>query len=109
MPFEITMPQLSDTMTEGTLVKWFKKEGDPVKAGEQIADVETDKATMAMESADGGVLASLLVKEGQKVPVGTILAVVASSKEEPAQVKQKYQNANAAPAKQGAASPAKAA
>ena len=45
MPVEITMPQLSDTMTEGTVVKWLKKEGDKVKAGENIAEVETDKAT----------------------------------------------------------------
>ena len=49
MPSEITMPQLSDTMTEGTVVKWHKKEGDKVKAGEEIAEIETDKATMEME------------------------------------------------------------
>ena len=57
MPSEITMPQLSDTMTEGTVVKWHKKEGDKVKAGEEIADVETDKATMPMEAFDAGTLA----------------------------------------------------
>ena len=49
MPTEITMPQLTDTMTEGTVVKWLKKEGDKVKAGEIIAEVETDKAVMEME------------------------------------------------------------
>ena len=48
---QITMPQLSDTMTEGTLVKWHKREGDKVKEGEKVADVETDKATMEMESS----------------------------------------------------------
>src|SRR5687767_5947639 len=66
MPFELNMPQLSDTMTEGTLVKWNKKEGDAVKAGEEIADVETDKATMPMECAEAGTLAILLVPEGGK-------------------------------------------
>ena len=50
MPAEVTMPQLSDTMTEGTLIKWNKKEGDPIKAGEEIADIETDKATMPLEA-----------------------------------------------------------
>ena len=54
MSADITMPQLSDTMTEGTLVKWLKKEGEPVKSGEKIAEVETDKAVMEMESFDAG-------------------------------------------------------
>ncbi len=74
MPAEITMPQLSDTMTEGTLIKWHKKEGDKVKEGEKIADVETDKATMEMESSEAGTLAAIMVKEGDKVPVGSLLA-----------------------------------
>ena len=65
MPAEITMPQLSDTMTEGTVVKWHKKEGDKVRAGEEIADVETDKAVMPMEAFDGGTLAVILV-EGRR-------------------------------------------
>ena len=66
MPSEITMPQLSDTMTEGTLVKWLKKEGDKVKEGDAVAEVETDKAVMPMESFENGVLAATLVKEGEK-------------------------------------------
>ena len=70
MPVEITMPQLSDTMTEGTVVKWHKKEGDKVKAGEEIAEVETDKATMEMEAFEGGTLAAIVVPEGEKVAVG---------------------------------------
>ena len=65
MPAEITMPQLSDTMSEGTLIKWHKKEGEKVRAGEEIADVETDKATMPMEAFDAGTLAVIVVKEGQ--------------------------------------------
>jgi pyruvate dehydrogenase E2 component (dihydrolipoamide acetyltransferase) len=99
MPIEITMPQLSDTMTEGTLVKWFKKEGDKVKAGEQIADVETDKATMPMEVSESGTVACVLAAEGQKVKVGDLLAVVATGKEDPADVKKKYQTAAAIPPK----------
>ena len=54
MSADITMPQLSDTMTEGTLVKWLKKEGEKVTAGEKIAEVETDKAVMEMEAFDAG-------------------------------------------------------
>src|SRR5215217_5776349 len=60
MPSEITMPQLSDTMTEGTVVKWLKKDGDKVKDGEIIAEVETDKATMEWEAADSGTLAVIV-------------------------------------------------
>src|SRR5438128_1264207 len=71
---EITMPQLSDTMTEGTVVKWHKKEGDKVREGDKIADVETDKAVMEMESFESGVLSKILVKEGEKVQVGSPLA-----------------------------------
>jgi len=67
MPSEITMPQLSDTMTEGTVIKWHKKEGDKVKAGEEIADIETDKATMPMEAFEGGTLSHIAVQAGQKV------------------------------------------
>jgi pyruvate/2-oxoglutarate dehydrogenase complex dihydrolipoamide acyltransferase (E2) component len=65
MPFEITMPQLSDTMTEGTVVKWLKNEGDKVSSGEMIAEVETDKATMEMEAFDSGTLAVILVRAGE--------------------------------------------
>lgn len=81
MPAEITMPQLSDTMTEGTLVKWLVKEGDAVKSGQIVAEVETDKATMEMESFESGTLAQIVVKEGEKVPVGGRLAVVAKAGE----------------------------
>src|SRR5687768_18468725 len=90
MPAEITMPQLSDTMSEGTLVKWLKKEGDKVKAGEEIADVETDKATMPMEAFESGTLAVVTVKEGQKAPVGAVLAVIATGSDNVEEVKKKY-------------------
>src|SRR5580704_255786 len=90
MPAEITMPQLSDTMTEGTVVKWHKKEGDKIKSGEEIADVETDKATMPMEAFDAGTLAVILVAEGQKVKVGQPIGVIATGSEKPEDVKKKY-------------------
>jgi pyruvate dehydrogenase E2 component (dihydrolipoamide acetyltransferase) len=89
MSADITMPQLSDTMTEGTLVKWLKKEGEPVKSGEKIAEVETDKAVMEMECFDAGVVAALIVPEGQKAAVGSLLAVIATGSEDPAEVKKK--------------------
>ncbi len=88
MPTEITMPQLSDTMTEGTLVKWKKKEGDAVKQGEEIADIETDKATMPMEAFEDGKLAWIAIDEGQKVKVGQTIAVLAVAGEDPAAVKE---------------------
>jgi pyruvate dehydrogenase E2 component (dihydrolipoamide acetyltransferase) len=90
MPTEITMPQLSDTMSEGTVVKWLKREGDKVAAGEKIAEVETDKAVMEMESFDAGTLAVIVAKEGDKVAVGKPIGVLASSKETVSDVKQKY-------------------
>lgn len=96
MPSEITMPQLSDTMTEGTVVKWYKKEGDKVKSGEKVADVETDKAVMEMESFEAGTLAVIIAPEGTKVPVGGTIAVVAGAKEDVAQVKQSYSGSAAA-------------
>jgi pyruvate dehydrogenase E2 component (dihydrolipoamide acetyltransferase) len=90
MPVEITMPQLSDTMTEGTVVKWNKREGDRVKAGDEIADVETDKATMPYEAAEAGTLAHVAVKEGDKVAVGALIAVLATGSENAADVKKQY-------------------
>jgi dihydrolipoamide dehydrogenase len=96
MPAEITMPQLSDTMTEGTVVKWHKKEGEKVKSGEEIVDVETDKATMPFEAAESGTLAHVAVKEGEKVPVGALIAVIATAKENPADVKKQFAAASGA-------------
>ena len=73
---EITMPKLSDTMTEGTLLRWRKKKGDKVEIGDILAEVETDKATMEMESFEEGTLADIFVPEGGKVVVGAPLALV---------------------------------
>src|SRR4051812_10432884 len=96
MPIPITMPQQSDTMTEGTVVKWLKKEGDKIKAGEIIAEIETDKATMEMEAFDAGTLAIILAGPGQKAPVGAPIAVMATGKESADEVKKQY--ASGAPA-----------
>jgi pyruvate dehydrogenase E2 component (dihydrolipoamide acetyltransferase) len=76
MSINIEMPKLSDTMTEGTLLKWLKKVGDSIEVGDVIAEVETDKATMEMEAFDEGVLSEIFVEEGQKVEVGQKLAIL---------------------------------
>src|ERR1700681_4270951 len=79
---EITMPKLSDTMTEGTLVSWKKKKGDKVSAGEVIAEIETDKATMEWESPEDGTLTEIYVEEGGKVNVGDKIAFISEEGEE---------------------------
>ena len=77
MPIEILMPALSPTMTEGNLVKWHKKEGDPVKAGDVIAEIETDKATMEVEAVDEGRIGKILVPEGtEQVKVNQAIAIL---------------------------------
>ena len=83
MPIYIEMPKLSDTMTEGTLVKWRKKEGDVVEVGDVIAEVETDKATMEMEAFDSGLLHQHLVKEGGKVAIGAQIGLLWKKGEKP--------------------------
>src|SRR6266702_2034891 len=104
MPINILMPALSPTMEKGNLAKWLKKEGDPVKAGDIIAEIETDKATMEVEAADEGVLAKIVVPEGTAdVPVNQLIAVLAGEGED-----VKAAAAGAA-AKGGAPSPAPAA
>lgn len=79
---EIQMPKLSDTMTEGTLVAWKKKKGDKVTAGEVIAEIETDKATMEWESPEDGTLTEIYVQEGGKVNVGDRIAFIGEEGEE---------------------------
>lgn len=82
MASELEMPKLSDTMTEGTILRWLKKEGDAVEIGDEIAEIETDKATMAMEVFDEGVLGKILVAEGEKAPVGAVIAILSAEGEE---------------------------
>jgi pyruvate dehydrogenase E2 component (dihydrolipoamide acetyltransferase) len=83
MPIDITMPALSPTMESGTLAKWLVKEGDIVKPGDVIAEIETDKATMEVEAADEGTMAKIVVAEGtENVPVGALIAVLAEEGED---------------------------
>ncbi|RYY25905.1 MAG: pyruvate dehydrogenase complex dihydrolipoamide acetyltransferase [Sphingomonadales bacterium] len=105
MGIEIKMPALSPTMEEGTLAKWLVKEGDTVKSGDLLAEIETDKATMEFEAVDEGVIGKITVAEGtDNVKVGTVIAVMAGEGGEEAPAPAK---AEAAPAKAEAA-PAKA-
>jgi len=83
MPINILMPALSPTMEKGNLAKWLKKEGDKVKSGDVIAEIETDKATMEVEAVDEGTLAKIVVPEGtQDVPVNELIAVLAGDGED---------------------------
>jgi pyruvate dehydrogenase E2 component (dihydrolipoamide acetyltransferase) len=113
------MPLLSPSMTEGTVVKWLKKEGDAVKSGEVIAEVETDKATMDLEAFDSGILRKILVPEGAKVPVQSKIGIIGTKDEKidesvsapaPAEAKvapaEKAEAPKAAPAVAVAAAPA---
>ena len=86
---EITMPKLSDTMTEGVVVRWHKKKGDVVATGDVLAEIETDKATMEMEAFDDGVLKEIYVPEGQKVSVGERIALIGNEHESPSAPVQK--------------------
>ena len=83
MPVNILMPALSPTMEKGNLAKWLKKEGDKVKAGDVIAEIETDKATMEVEAVDEGTIAKIMVAEGTAdVPVNQVIAVLAEEGED---------------------------
>ncbi len=87
MPINVFMTQLSPTMAEGKIVRWLKQEGDHLKAGEVVAEVETDKATMEMEVVDEGTLHKILSPQGSTVQVGAVIAVIA---EEGEKVPQDY-------------------
>src|SRR5882724_11149241 len=88
MPTEILMPALSPTMEKGNLAKWLKKEGDPVKSGDVIAEIETDKATMEVEAVDEGTLGKILVPEGTNdVAVNTPIAMILGDGESAAALK----------------------
>jgi pyruvate dehydrogenase E2 component (dihydrolipoamide acetyltransferase) len=87
MSIEIKMPALSPTMEEGTLAKWLVKEGDTVSAGDLMAEIETDKATMEFEAVDEGTIARILVPEGEEgVKVGAVIAILAEEGEDAASV-----------------------
>ncbi|APO86914.1 MULTISPECIES: pyruvate dehydrogenase complex E1 component subunit beta [unclassified Marivivens] len=105
MATEILMPALSPTMEEGTLAKWLKKEGDTISAGDIIAEIETDKATMEFEAVDEGIMGKILIAEGtENVKVNTPIAVLVEDGEEvPADAGQSAPAAEAAPAATAAA------
>jgi pyruvate dehydrogenase E2 component (dihydrolipoamide acetyltransferase) len=107
MPINILMPALSPTMEKGNLAKWLKKEGDKVKSGDVIAEIETDKATMEVEAVDEGTIAKILIPEGtQDVAVNDVIAVLAGDGED---VKSAGAGAASAPPKTATASQASAA
>src|SRR5471030_1046150 len=94
MPIQVLMPALSPTMEKGNLAKWLKKEGDTVKSGDVIAEIETDKATMEVEAVDEGTLGKILVPEGTiDVAVNTPIAMILGEGEDAATLKD---GANAA-------------
>ena len=96
---EVVMPQMGADMTEGTVVRWLKNEGEPVERGEIIAEIETDKANVEIEAFESGVFRKVLVGEGETVSVGTVIAVIASTEEDVSQ----YEAAAAKPAEAKAA------
>src|SRR6188472_2113127 len=109
MPINILMPALSPTMEKGNLAKWLKKEGDTVKSGDIIAEIETDKATMEVEAVDEGTIAKIVVPEGTAdVPVNQVIAVLAGEGEDVKSTAAGADKALAAPAPkpQTAAAPA---
>lgn len=109
MVTEVVMPKMGYDMTEGTIVRWRKQEGDEVKRGEVIADVETTKVTVEVESYGAGVLRKILVPEGQTVPVGEIVAIIADRDESIPGLEEKAPaRQRAAPAVKEAAKPTEA-
>ncbi|MDP7342973.1 MAG: biotin/lipoyl-containing protein, partial [Alphaproteobacteria bacterium] len=77
MPINLLMPALSPTMTDGNIVSWMKKEGDAIAAGDLLCEIETDKATMEIESVDDGVLGKIVTPDGtENVPVNAVIGVI---------------------------------
>jgi len=82
MKYPVNVPQLTETMEEAAITKWYKAAGEPVQKKENLYQVETDKSTMDVESVDAGFLCEILAAEGQTVKVGQQIAVIAQSREE---------------------------
>jgi pyruvate dehydrogenase E2 component (dihydrolipoyllysine-residue acetyltransferase) len=98
MPIEITMPRLSDTMEVGTVIKWNVKVGDEVSAGDILADIETDKATMELQCFDDGTVAKIIANEGDNVEVGKAIMIIAEEDEDVADAASSASSATTAPA-----------
>ena len=101
---KITMPALSSTMKEGRVVSWLKNEGDPIEAGEAIMVVESDKADMDVEAFEDGILAKILVGEGEMAPVGDAVAIIAESAADVESAIADYHNGGSSSAASAAAS-----
>lgn len=82
MATKVLMPKLSDTMEEGTILKWVRKEGEKVKQGETIVEIESDKADMELEAYDSGILRKIIVPEGGKAPIGALIAIIGDQDED---------------------------
>ncbi len=82
MAIKVTMPRLSDTMTEGTVATWLKKVGDKVSEGDILAEIETDKATMEFESFNEGTLLHIGIQTGETAPVDALLAIIGNEGED---------------------------
>ena len=94
----VTMPRLSDTMTEGTVATWLKKVGDEIKEGDILAEIETDKATMEFESFNAGTLLFIGITEGQSAPVDSVLAIIGPKGTDITGIAENYKNGGATPA-----------
>jgi len=102
MPAEIVMPRMSDTMEQGRIVRWLKKPGDHVEKGEPLAEIETDKAVVQLESYETGTLEKILLPEGESAPIGRPIAQIATGREA---AEREARVAAAAPAERPAAAP----
>ncbi len=96
----ILMPRLSDTMTEGVIASWHKKVGDPVKKGEVLAEIETDKATMELESYKDGTLLHVGAGDGGKLQVNDLLAIIGNTGEDVSNIVSKHKGGNGTNASQ---------
>ena len=105
---KVVMPKLSDAMETGKVIKWLKKEGDPIKGGDILAEIETDKANVELEAFGAGILRKVLVAEGVQAPVGDLIGVIAEPAEDIAPVLAAAPAAPAASAAASAPSPAPA-
>ena len=94
----VTMPRLSDTMTEGTVATWLKKVGDTIKEGDILAEIETDKATMEFESFNEGTLLFIGINEGQSAPVDSVLAIIGPAGTDISGIAENYKKGGSAPA-----------
>ncbi len=94
----VTMPRLSDTMTEGTVATWLKKVGDKVSEGDMLAEIETDKATMEFESFNEGTLLYVGIKEGESAPIDSLLAIIGPEGTDISGIAENYKTGGAAPA-----------